>query len=148
MTQRQLVGRFVTAQHLARSLVVGAIDGTHIKIKTPNDSGPDYFSRYQQHDVVVQAVTDGEKRFLDIAAGFPGSMHDSRVLRNSNIYQRIVNGELLQEPTMTIENREIKPYLVGDSAYPLSTWLLKPYPETTNNLDEIEFNKELSRARV
>lgn len=128
--------------------VVGAIDGTHIKIKTPNDSGPDYFSRYRQHDVVVQAVTDGEKRFLDIAAGFPGSMHDSRVLRNSNIYQRIVNGELLQEPTMTIENREIKPYLVGDSAYPLSTWLLKPYPETTNNLDEIEFNKELSRARV
>lgn len=66
--------------------VVGAIDGTHIKIKTPKESGPDYFSRLQQHDVVVQAVADGEKRFLDVAAGFPGSMHDSRVLRNSSLY--------------------------------------------------------------
>ena len=42
----------------------------HIKIKTPKESGPNYFSRLQQHDVVVQAVADGEKRFLDVAAGF------------------------------------------------------------------------------
>ena len=75
--------------------VVGAIDGTHIKIKTPTQSGPDYFSRLQQHDVVVQAVTDGEKRFLDVAAGFPGSTHDSRVLRNSSLYRQITNNELL-----------------------------------------------------
>ena len=36
--------------------VVAAIDGTHDKIKTPKESGPDYFSRLQQHDVVVEAV--------------------------------------------------------------------------------------------
>ncbi|KAL9977491.1 hypothetical protein ACROYT_G014899 [Oculina patagonica] len=76
-----------------------AIDGTHIKIKTPTESGPDYFSRLQQHDVVVQAVADGKKRFLDVAAGFPGSMHDSRVLGNSSLYQRITNNELLVGPT-------------------------------------------------
>ena len=66
--------------------VVAAIDGTHDKIKTPKESGPDYFSQLQQHDVVVQAIADGGKRFLDVAAGFPGSMHDSRVLRNSSLY--------------------------------------------------------------
>ena len=44
--------------------MVGAIDGTHIKIKTPKESTPNYFSRLQQHDVVVQAVADGNKRFL------------------------------------------------------------------------------------
>ena len=30
--------------------VVGAIDGTHVRIKAPVDSAPDYFSRYQQQD--------------------------------------------------------------------------------------------------
>ena len=37
---------------------------------------------------------------------------------------------------------------MGDSAYPLSTWLLKPFQEGTNDPEEISFNKELSRARV
>ena len=33
--------------------VVGAIDGSHIRIKAPNDSALDYFSRYQQHDFII-----------------------------------------------------------------------------------------------
>lgn len=128
--------------------VVGAIDGTHIKIKTPTQSGPDYFSRLQQHDVVVQAVADGEKRFLVVAAGFPGSMHDSRVLRNSSLYRQITNNELLLGPAVRVGAKEIKPLLLGDSAYPLSSWLLKPFHEGMNDPEEITFNKELSRARV
>ena len=40
------------------SLHVGAIDGSHIRIKAPNDSAPDYFSRYQQEDFIIQAIAD------------------------------------------------------------------------------------------
>lgn len=47
-----------------------------------------------------------------------------------------------------IGTEEIQPYLVGDSAYPLSPWLQKPYPEGTRDPAEIRFNKELSAARV
>lgn len=35
-----------------------------------------------------------------------------------------------------------------ETAYPLSNWLIKPFPERTNDLQEIEFNKELSSACV
>ena len=47
-----------------------------------------------------------------------------------------------------IGGHEIQPYLVGDSAYPLSYWFQKPYPEGTRDLNEIQFNKQLSAARV
>ena len=86
--------------------------------------------------------------FLDVSAGFPGSMHDFRVLRNSSLYQRITNNELLLGPTVRVAGRDIRPILLGDSAYPLSTWLLKLYHEGTTDSEEINFNKELSHARV
>ena len=33
--------------------IVGATEGTHIRIEAPKDSAVDIFSRYQQHDFVV-----------------------------------------------------------------------------------------------
>ena len=120
----------------------------HIKIKAPKESAVNYFSRYQQHDVAVQGIVDGRKIFMDIAAGFPGSLHDVRVLRNSSIYDRAEHGDVLAAPIHVIGGHEIQPYLVGDSAYPLSRWLQKPYPEGTRDPSEIQFNKQLSAARV
>ncbi|PFX22530.1 putative nuclease HARBI1 [Stylophora pistillata] len=139
-----------TFEHLSMlPNIAGAIDGSHIKIRAPRESAVDYFSRYQQHDVVVQAVVNGRKLFIDVAAGFPGSLHDARVLRNSSIYQKAENGDILTAgPMYLIGADEIQPYLVGDSAYPLSPWLQKPYPEGTRDPGEIRFNKELSSARV
>lgn len=110
--------------------IVGAIDGSHVRIIAPKDSAVDYFSRYQQYDFIIQAVVNGRKLFLDFACGFPGSMHDARVLRRSAIFRKAERGEILSAPTVHINGRhELRPYLVGDSAYPLSPWLMKPYPE-------------------
>ena len=70
------------------------------------------------------------------------------VLRRSSIFRRAEGGDILIAPTVNINGNEIGPYLVGDSAYPLSPWLMKPYPEGTRDRAEIKFNKELSSARV
>ena len=128
--------------------VACAIDGTHIPIIAPREDAVDYFSRYQLHDMIVQRIVDGTGKFIEAVAGFPGSAHDARVLRNSNIYQEAEQGNILQAPRIDIDGNDIGPYLVGDSAYPLTPWLIKPFPEGTNDPDEKTFNKELSRARV
>ena len=70
--------------------------------------------------------------FLDFAAGYPGSLHDARVYRNSSLYKRASNEELLREPVERIGVRNS-----------CSPWLMKPYPEATSNHGEITFNKEL-----
>ena len=112
--------------------IVGAIDGSHIRIAAPPNSALDYFSRYQQYNFIVQAIVDGRKRFLDFASGFPGSMH-VRVLRNSTIFDLSQHEKSLTGPSLQIGGNDIKPYLVGDSAYPLASWLQNPFPEATRS---------------
>lgn len=128
--------------------IVGAIDGTHIKIKAPKDGAIEYFSRYQQHDFIIQGVVDADNVFRDISVGFPGSMHDGRVLRNTTLYNRAERNEILRNPVIPVGDRLIGPYLVGDSAYPLCSWIQKPFPEATNDPSEKHFNQQLSKARV
>lgn len=140
------IGTFAKLTELPNG--VGAIDGSHVRIKATVDSASDYFSRYQQHDFIVQAVVNGKKHFLDFACGFPGSMHDGQVLRQSRIFARAERREILTIPTGNVSGRQIGPYVVGDSAYPLSSWLMKPFPEGTRDRDEIKFSKELSSGRV
>ena len=70
------------------------------------------------------------------------------VLRNSSIYDRTEHRDVLEAPIHVIAGHEIQPYLVGDSAYPLSRWLQKPYPKGTRDPSEIQFNKQLYAARV
>ena len=68
--------------------VLGAIDGTHIEILKPhNESSMDYFSRKKEYTVNTQAVVGSNLIFLDAATGFPGSIHDTRMLRAIRLYQ-------------------------------------------------------------
>ena len=48
-----------------------------------------------------------------------------------------------------IGNVEISPSILGDSAYSLENWLMKPYPESGNlSPNETRFNLAISRSRV
>ena len=130
--------------------VEGAIDGCHIALKTvPVDERIDYFNRKQDYSVVIQGVADASFRFLDISAGYPGGIHDARVPRLSNLHREIEQGDWLNGPTKQISGSEIRPLLVGDSAYPLSVWLMKPFKQTrTLSERQLQFNRALSQARV
>ena len=116
-----------------------------MQIIAPRKDAPDYFSRYQNHDFQIQAMVDGRKLFLDFEAGFPGSLHDSRVLRNWSLYAKPERREILAEPLKQIAGESVRPYLVGDTAYPLSSWIMWLYPEGTRGRQKI-INRELFLA--
>lgn len=68
------------------SSVAGSIDGCHIRIKPPSADSMCYLNRKLFYSIQLQALCDYQGKYLDIYVGYPGSVHDSRVLRNSPIY--------------------------------------------------------------
>jgi len=59
---------------------IDAIDGTHIPITVPLSDQPKYISRHGYASQNVMAVCDFDMRFIFVVTGWPGSVHDTRVL--------------------------------------------------------------------
>lgn len=101
--------------------VIGAIDCTHVTIKKPMQNPADYFDKKKNYSLTIQAVVTTDRKFIDIFYGEPGSLHDSKVLRRSDLFRRAHENVNQLFPNNT--------FLIGDSAYPLLNWLVPPIQE-------------------
>ncbi|CAF5024372.1 unnamed protein product [Rotaria sp. Silwood1] len=126
----------------------GAIDGTHFAILAPVDNAADYYNRKAYHSMHAQFLVDHTYLIRSIVVGWPGSVHDSRVFGSSSLYEKITQTDLLSSHTKIIEGESMPAFFVGDSAYPLSENLLKPYRNVNLTSNQMTFNYRLSRARV
>ena len=127
----------------------GAIDGTHIPIIAPKDKRNDYYNRKGWYSMVMQAVCDHRYRFYDIECGWPGKVHDARVLRNSKIFEDGEAGRLFPNRPERIGTVDVNICLIGDPAYPLLSWIMKAYPvHVVTTPAQRHFNYRLSRARM
>ena len=96
--------------------------------------------------VILQAVVDHRYLFHDINVGWPGSVHDARVLA---LFKQGEDGMLLKGQSREIDGCMVPAFLIGDSAYPLLQWLMKPFPDNQHMTEERKnFNYRLSRARI
>ncbi|XP_058605838.1 putative nuclease HARBI1 [Onychostoma macrolepis] len=117
--------------------VAGSIDGTHIRIKPPAENWEDYFNRKLFHSLQLQVICDHKGLFLNVFAGFPGAVHDARVLRWSTIYVQ----QLYPPPGWCI---------IGDGGYPclsVPICLMTPFREPVQNAVQARYNRKLSKAR-
>lgn len=108
----------------------GAVDGSHIPIMAPEEYHTDYFNRKGWHSVILQGSVGPNYTFWDINVGWPGSVHDARVLANTDVYKKAVESKLFPPWTRTIHGTEIPTVIIGDPAYPLLSWLMKPFSDT------------------
>ncbi|XP_070406843.1 uncharacterized protein [Nothobranchius furzeri] len=128
---------------------VGAIDGSHIPIIAPQEFHTDYFNRKGWHSIIIQGIVDGRGMFWNVNAGQPGSLHDPRVLRLSTFWDLVAHGQLHPTSTKNIEGINVGFYVLGDSAYPLQNWLLKPFSDNGRlTAEQQAYNRKTSRARV
>ena len=122
--------------------IIAAVDGCHIKIHPPVNNQKDYLNYKRFHSIVLMAFVGPKKEFSYISVGFPGSNHDSYVLQRSLWWDRVTNdvNKFFQSPDY---------HAVGDSAFPLTEFLLVPYKQQVGMTKPMKvFNKKLSAARV
>lgn len=125
------------ANNVAFKRALGAIDGCHIRIKAPVSEANCYFNRKLFYSVVLQAVCDHNGRFIDTFCGFPGSVHDARILRFSPLF-------------MSAQYPPAHHFLLGDGGYPCieePISIITPYREPVQGPVEARFNRHHSRAR-
>jgi DDE superfamily endonuclease len=68
---------------------VGAMDGKHIRIKAPRNSGTKFFNYKSYYSVVLFAVCDSNYKFTYVDIGAFGSQHDSGIFTASTLCQQI-----------------------------------------------------------
>ncbi|XP_042146173.1 putative nuclease HARBI1 [Ixodes scapularis] len=98
--------------------VVGAIDGTHVRIQGPPLHEEVFVNRHFYHSINVQLVVDARSRILNVVAKWPGSVHDSYVLSQSSVGENFATGAY-------------GGLLIGDSGYPCRPWLMAPFRSPT-----------------
>ena len=129
---------------------VGAIDGSHIPIKAPTEFHADYYNRKGWYSIILQAVVDSSYKFIDINVGWPGKVHDARVFSNSKIFAKGMEGTLFPEnKAIMINGVRVPLCIIADAAYPLLSWVMKPFPDNGKlSAEKSHFNYRLSRARM
>ncbi|KAJ4946069.1 hypothetical protein JOQ06_023744 [Pogonophryne albipinna] len=131
---------------------VGAIDGKHVVIQAPANSGSLYFNYKSTHSLVLLAVVDAQYLFRVVDVGGFGRSSDSESLRNFAFGEGLRDGSLQLPPDTVIPGAErlgLLPHVfVGDEAFPLLDNLLRPFPGRQLTRERRLFNYRHSRARL
>ncbi|XP_023228048.1 protein ALP1-like [Centruroides sculpturatus] len=129
---------------------LGAIDGKHVVITAPANSGSLYFNYKKTFSIVLMAIVDANYKFICVDIGAYGKNSDGGIFSNSII------GKALPADTLNVPEEKYLPgteilmphVIIGDEAFPLKTYLMRPYPQPQTHVQcKRNFNDRLSRAR-
>ena len=115
----------------------------------PKNSGSHYFNYKGFFSVVLMGLVDTDYKFIYMDIGCNGRISDGGVFCNGQL------SKALEKNTLDIPSAEILPgstkklpfVVVGDDAFPLKNYLMKPYSQHHLSREKRIFNYQFSRAR-
>ena len=109
------------------------------------------FKRYKKYSaIMILACVDSRGVFTYVSAGEPGSAGDAQTWNNSAMRDRIETGVWLSYggDVMHAGETEIPPFIVADSAFGLTTRVMKCYETDHPTAQQLSFNYALIRTRL
>ena len=120
------------------------MDGKYVQLKCSFNSGSYYFNYKSSFSIVLLALVDADYKFLYVDVECNGRISVGGVFRNSSLS----NALSLHTLNIRLSDSESLPYLVvADDAFPLKTYMMKPYAFKNLCTEKRVFNYHLSRAR-
>lgn len=127
----------------------GALDGKHVAIRCPSNTGSLYYNYKGFFSVVLMALVDAKYKFIWVDIGGLGSMSDCQIFNASELKECLENctiGFPESEP-LPFDDRDTPYFILGDDAFGLRTFLMKPYSQRGLTKDQRIFNYRISRGR-
>ena len=134
---------------------IGAMDGKHIWVRKPFNSGSLFWCYKGYHSLVLLALVDANYRFTYVDIGAYGSNSDGNVFKTSKFGHKVMTGRMNIPGPKLLPNFNcggpMPHVLVADEAFPLTQNIMRPYPrlrEASVPKQQAIFNYRLSRARM
>ncbi|XP_029168797.1 protein ANTAGONIST OF LIKE HETEROCHROMATIN PROTEIN 1-like isoform X2 [Nylanderia fulva] len=129
---------------------IGAVDGKHITLQCPPNSGSLFYNYKKYYSIVLMAVANHVYRFTLVDVGAYGGNSDGGIFNDSLIGENLKNENLnLPKETFKLPGSQIctPTFLLADDAFALNTRIMKPYTGRNLNEEQKICNYRFSRAR-
>ena len=112
-------------------------------------SGGEYFNYKGYFCLVLLALVDADYMFLWVNVGASGASSDAQIFNRSKLKRRIENGTLRLPPhePLGLGGPDLHYFPLGDDAFALMPWLVKPYNRHQLTREERIANYRISRGR-
>ena len=118
-------------------------------MKCPKNTGSYYFNYKGTFSIVLLGLVDADYKFIYIDVGCNGRISDGGVFRNASLSKALEENSVNVPPPRNLpRGHDPLPFVVvADDAFPLKSYLVKPYPHRNLTNEQQKFNYQLSRAR-
>ena len=117
---------------------LGALDGKHITIRAPQNSGSTFYNYKLCFSVVLMAAVDANYKFMYCDVGCNGRVSDGGVFAACSLNAKLSRNTANLPHPAALQNgagllyfgtNEVCSYhMVADDAFPLRDEIMKPYP--------------------
>ena len=121
---------------------IGAIDGKHVVMRPPPGCGSHYYNYKHTHSIVLMAVAGPNYEVLYADIGTNGRISDGGVWNKCGLLKSLEDGSLnipASKP-LPFGTDPVPHVLVGDDAFALRPFLMKPYPQRNLTIERRIFN--------
>ncbi|KAJ8913932.1 hypothetical protein NQ315_005730 [Exocentrus adspersus] len=129
---------------------LGALDGKHILLQAPIQSGSTYYNYKSTFSIVLMALVDADYNFLYVNIGCQRRVSDGGVFNNCQLYKDFERKKINVPAPSNLpgRNQHVPFVFVADEAFALSENIMKPYSGVhPKGSKERIYNYRLSRAR-